>query len=379
MDTPPLKLITPDQVGEPVRARPAAPLALAALIFASAALATWLGAEPARRPIPARDLAEGALRLALERGNDDAEVRATLLALRRTLTRRPLDSRTRVVYASLLLGLARRVEETGIAAFHARRAAELAPVTVPVARSAALVLARTGHAEEASALIREMFGYDPRRAAKLLARVDRLLLGGAIDSGLPEEPRAWLSWVAQLRESGRRLEAEAWVERTYRRWPDHTPALEQMAAGAVLRRDWEALGELFPPESMLPEEPASAGSLLYRARLKAIHEERAAAMRDVESALRLNGGAFSVQLLAGDTYESLGDVAAARRMWSKALHRLAPEQSAARRRLLVRLARLEDGHGQAAAALRFWESILELDPEHAEARQRVDDLSGFRR
>ena len=57
----------------------------------------------------------------------------------------------------------------------------------------------------------------------------------------------------------------------------------------------------------------------------------------------------------------------------------APAGAADRRGLLSRLARLEDEYGRPAAALRHWKALLELDPDHVEARRRVDDLTGFQR
>ena len=87
----------------------------------------------------------------------------------------------------------------------------------------------------------------------------------------------------------------------------------------------------------------------------------------------------TIRTLAGDVYEELGRIARARNEWNRALHGARAGQASARRGLLVRLARLEDVHGEPAAALRLWETLLELDPEHAEDRRRGDDLAGFRR
>jgi tetratricopeptide (TPR) repeat protein len=75
----------------------------------------------------------------------------------------------------------------------------------------------------------------------------------------------------------------------------------------------------------------------------------------------------------------MGDVTRARKEWNRALHDLDPGQVSARRPLLLRLARLEDLHGRPGAALRLWQAVLEIDPDHAEARRRIDDLSGFNR
>ena len=112
----------------PARRRRAATAGLTVSVLVAAALATLLGADRARRSMDPRKIAEGALQASLEHGNDAPVVREVLVDLRRSLGRRPLDSGTRVAYAGLLLGLSSSVEQTRAAAFHARRASELAPV-----------------------------------------------------------------------------------------------------------------------------------------------------------------------------------------------------------------------------------------------------------
>lgn len=351
---------------------------LAALLLGTASMATWLGAGETRRLSEASDEAETTVVRSVARGMDDPEVRQASVDLRRVVGRRPLDSRARVAYAGLLLARSRKVDDTRAAAFHARRAALLAPVTVPVVRSATLVLARTKDTHEALSLIRSMFAYDPGAAARLLARVEPLL-GTGVDSGLPDRPEAWLAWSSQLREDHRAAEADATLELTYSRWPQHLPTLQQLAARASRARDWKALGTLFPDGRELPDLPAAAPALLYRARLKAARQDPEGARQDIDRALALDGDARLVQILAGEACESLGAVEEARRHWSHALFGLRPGDLATRQLLLLRLARLEDRHGQPAAALRLWQSLIQLDPGHAEARRRVDDLTGFRR
>lgn len=348
------------------------------LVVAAALVATWLGADQARRKIEVRELAEGALKTALQRGSEDSDVREALVDMRRTLGWRPLESKTRVVYASLVLGLASRREDMELAAFHADRAAELAPVTVPVVRAAALVLANTGRLERALELIRHMFSYDPSRAAATLAQIETLVLGVRLDEGIPESADAWLAWSRQLRIDGRRDEAEAWLERAHERWPDHVPTLVRMAGAAYRRRDWPALERLLPPGKPLPAEREAATLHIWRAHLALQGGRSDEAVTDVETALRLQGSG-SIRTLAGDFFERMGDPARARREWSRALHGTSRESLSTRRALFLRLARLEDRHGRPAAALRFWEAVLEIDPDHAEARRRVDDLSGFQR
>ena len=44
--------------------------------------------------------------------------------------------------------------------------------------------------------------------------------------------------------------------------------------------------------------------------------------------------------------------------------------------VLVRLANLEESDGRASVALRHWRTVLELDPNHAEARTRIRAMTG---
>lgn len=356
----------------------ATPVVLGLVVLAAALLATWLGADRARRKIEVREIAEQAVQMALERGSTDAEVRATLVDLRRTLGWRPLESRTRVVYASLVLGLASRQEDMRLAAFHADRAAELAPVTVPVVHAAALVLAHTGDLDRALILIARMFSYDPPRAATTLSQIESLVLGVRLDEGIPDTPEAWLAWSLQLRRDGRRDEAGEWLRRTHARWPGHLPALVRLARVAYGRRHWAKLGALLPSGAPLPDEPAVAELLAWRAHAALQRNDPDPARADIERALRLHAS-DRVRALAGDLFEQLGDVERARREWTRALHGTSNVRRSNRRALLERLARLEDRHGRPAAALRHWETLLAIDPDHVEARRRVDDLSGFQR
>jgi len=347
-------------------------------LVAATLLATWLGADRARQKIEVREMAEGAIRIALERGSGDPEVRETLVDLRRTLGWRPLESKTRVVYASLVLGLATQREDLRLAAFHAGRAADLAPVTVPVVRAAALVLAQTGDLDRALGLVRRMFGYEPGRAAVTLSQIESLVLGVRLEQAIPDDPDAWLAWSRRLREDDRDADAADWLRRTHERWPEHVPARVLMAYRAFNRRDWEALGTLVPPGGSLPEQPEAASLFIVRANLALHAGDEDEARADLETAIRLQGSA-RVRMLAGDVFEKAGDLSRARREWNRALHATPRERSSTRRALFVRLARLEDRTGRPAAALRLWEALLEIDPGHAEARRRVDDLTGFSR
>ncbi len=187
-----------------------------------------------------------------------------------------------------------------------------------------------------------------------------------------------MAWSGQLLRDGRSEEARAWLVETHERWPDYLPARARLAHRAYSRQDWQSLAALLPAAETLPADPAAAQLLIWRAHLKASQQDESGARADVETALQL-WESRSIRTLAGDLYQTLGDVARARREWNRALHRTPADQTDARRGLLRRLARLEDVHGRPAAALRLWEALLELDPEHIEARRRVDDLAGFRR
>jgi tetratricopeptide (TPR) repeat protein len=379
MDKPGLKLIAPRREPAGRRGRACAALGLGAVLFASAALATVLGADSARRPIQARELAESALERSLNQGNRDPEVRSALLELRSTLSRRPLDSKTRAVYASLILGLSRRLEDSAVAAFHAGLAAELAPVTLSVVRPAVLILAYSGRPEKALELSTSIFAYDPQRAAATLAQIEPFLIERSAEDGLPYKPEAWLAWHHQLTLAGRTEEAELWLDRAYQHWPEHLRILERIAGRAAHRRDWQVLETLFPAERELPQERAAARPILHRAKLRAFKGDLEAAQDDIQRALGLDGQSGSTQILAGDAYETMGEYGPARDQWTRALYGLAPDNDDVREQVLRRLARLEDRHGEPAAALRLWQALLEIDPDNAEAKGRVDDLSGFRR
>jgi tetratricopeptide (TPR) repeat protein len=374
MATPALKLVAAPRREE---GRSAA-RALGLLALLAMAVGTWRGADRARIKLEVRERAEAAVELALSRGSADPEVQATLVDLRRTLGWRPLESKTRVVYASLILGLATSLDDLRLAAFHAGRAAELAPVTASVVRAAALVLAHAGETARALDLIRTMFGYEPARAATTLAEIESLVLGVSAEQGIPDAPEAWMAWSRRLAQSGREDEARAWIERTLARWPAHVPARHDLAARAFGARDWEALAALLPSDLPLPRERAGAALHAWRAHLRLAREERTAALADAEAAIALEPDPW-VRALAGDVFEALGEIERARGAWHRALHETGAGPVWARRRLLVRLARLEEGRGKPAAALRHWQALLALDPHDAEAQRRVDDLSGFHR
>lgn len=331
------------------------------------------------RPPPAEDPrpeVEALLREAPGDPGHAERVGETLRELRRELAARPLDARLRIAYSGLLLGTGRSVADTEAAAFHASAAARMAPATLSVVRPAIEILARGGRRDEAIEWNRHLFTFAPDRGARTLSRIEPLLPD--VEAALPASPEAWLAWHTVLLERGAGPEETAWLSRAYERWPDHLPLLERMAVRASLRRDWDALAALFPDGRSLPAEPGAARPLLHRARLLLARDDRAGASRDLERALSLDDS-ISTRTLAGEVCEELGEHERARHLWRHALFSEAGREPGFRKRLLVRLARSEERTGSPAAARRYWGEILELDPGHAEASRRLDELTGYRR
>jgi tetratricopeptide (TPR) repeat protein len=377
VERPELKVVeTRDRRGLDPRARA---LLIAGALAVAVASALWTGADAAREPLPAREIAEQALRTALERGSSDDQVRAALVSVREILGRRPLDSATRVTYADLLLALSRRLEDTAAAAAHASRAASLAPVTVPVVRRAAIVLVRSGRSKEAAALTREMFAYAPDSAAELLLQLEPMLYPSEVAASLPDDAEAWLAWAHRLRLEGRLDASHEVVLEVQRRWPDDLESLRFVAARAVRDEDWGRLAELIPDDRVFPERPEAAPAITYRARLRIHRGELESARKDLDAALRLDGDSHLVQILVGEALEAMGEFDEARRHWNRALYSLPPDDVVTRRNVLAKLARLEDRHGKAADALRLWEALLRIDANHAEAARRVEALTSLDR
>lgn len=379
MEKPALRLVEQGARHE----RPGAPAgaigALALLLLVAAAMATLRGADRSRRPLDPIATAQEAVDRALARGSGDADVQGALIRVRRDVAREPLDTRTRVVYASMLLALGRELTHTRLAVFHARTAAELSPVTVPVVSTAALVLSRANERADAVSLVRGMFGYDPDGAASLLGALRPSLYVSEIEEALPPAPEAWLRWAQHLRSRNQADDADEWVRRAYSRWPGHPGVLHQMCVLALRRGEPETLAGLFPPSRRLPDEPAAAPALACSALAGALAGDPDRARSDVGRALELGGDDASVLSLAGEVYLALGARDDARRVWNRALYLLADTARAPRIRLLLHLARLEQEYGEPAAALRLWRSVLEIDPDHEEARRGIEELTGVPR
>ena len=344
-------------------------------LLALAGLATLLGADEARRSFKPREVAAAILDTALERGSDDPEVRDALVAMRSSIARRPLDTKTRVAFSKATLGVARTTDDLEVAAFHARLAARLTPVTVPVVRGAALVLLNTGHTDESLALIRAMFEYDAGAASRLLALAEPLVARRQVEQAVAETPEAWREWARQLRQLGRGEEAGEWFERGLERWPEDLPLLVQVAGRTARANDWEKLDGLLR-ERTLPDEPGAAILYVYRARLHGRAGNPDGAASDLTTAVRLASRSTSVHIQAGNAYLAMGAAADARRSWNRALFLLEQGQDDRRSSVLRRLARLEEAQGRHGTALRHWRAVLRLAPDDEEARRRIAALTG---
>lgn len=349
---------------------------LASVVVIGAAWSTQVGVQPARRALEVRTLAEQALQRSLERGLDDPRVRATLRELRREVSRRPLDSRARVVYAGVLLGLSSNLDDTAAAAFHAEVAARLAPATVPVVRGAVLVLARSGRRAEAVEWTRRMFGHDADAAADLLLRLEPYLSPAEIEEGLENDPEAWLAWSRRLRQAERGESADRWIERAFERWPGREEVRRLMCARAVRRGDWDGLARLVPAEAPLAESAAAAPLWVYRARVRSRAGDGADAVRDIETAQRLGRESNDLMILAGEAYESMDLLDEARSCWTRVLFRTPAGARDNRVRVLVSLARLEQRSGDLSSALRHWRAVLAIEPGHEAALRQIARLTG---
>ncbi len=345
-------------------------------LVAAALLATALGADAARRASDARGRADGALRLALERGNDDPTVRRELDDLRRPLGRRPLDSRTRVAYAAALSGLATTTRDLEAAAFHARTAASLAPVTVPVVRGAVLVLARSGSIEPALERLQGMFTYDAPAAARLLLEIEALVPPGRVSEVVVASPTALLAWSRVLDQAGRRNESDAVLDNARSSWPADLDLLVEAAARAYRTSDLPRLGKLLGPELALPRDRRAGILHTYRALVAARAGDAGAARSDVERALDLDPDNAWLRILAGDALDAAGALDDAVALWT-AVRFTAPDTPVATRvAALRRLARVDERRARAGSALRQWREVLALAPGDPEAARRVAALTG---
>jgi tetratricopeptide (TPR) repeat protein len=361
-----------------VTAARAAVVVVTAAVAIAAVAATLLGADAARAPADSLARASAILERALREGPRSASVLRDVRELRARLGARPLDGRTRVAYASFLLELAEADDDLPAATFHARRAAAMAPVTVPVVRAASLVLARANAPAEALSLAREMFAYDPDDAAALLALIEPDVGEGSAANGVPDSPEAWIAWPRRLSRSGREDEARVWTERGLGRWPRHPGLLESAASRAASRGDWDAVLALLPPEEPIPDSASAAVLLAYRAQGRARRGDAAGAVDDARRATRLAAGNSWRLSLAGDAFLAAGALDEAGARWREALYRVraGEDGNPMRVSLLGRLARLEERRHREGDALRAWRAVLKIEPGNDEARRRVAALTG---
>lgn len=375
-----MRIIDPEMAGEGAAGRPLGAIVTGLVVVVGVLVSVVISGVRLREQPDARDRTREILELSLKVGNRDPLVQGQLKSLRRDVGKKPLDAMTRVMYAGTLLGLGRSTDDTRAAAFHAATAASIAPVTVPVVRRAALVLGRCGETDKAAVLVRKMFMYDPSAAADLLAVLEYQGGRSGLEGALPDDADAWLAWSRKLRELGRTESADLRLERAVERWPEHIPVIQAMAAMALGRRDWAKLSMLFPDDRAIPNETRSALLFAFRARLHARQGDREAAVHDVETAMDLSDSSVAVLIHAGDAMLDLGDIDIARNYWRRALYRCLPGNGEGDRlALLIRLARLEDKHGQPATALRLWRELLALDPGNGEAQRRIDAITNFHR
>ena len=366
-----------DQQPQPVQ-RPKLGWLLPLIALIAAAWGSYRGADDWLHPLDARDHVRNTVELALERGGAAPEVREALRELRRELGERPLDSARRVQYAALLLSLTREMQDTQAAVRHAKSAAALAPVTLPVVRLAALILARSGDTGGALNLTRSVFAFDVEGASELMLLLEEAVPTSELHRALPDRPDAWAGWASRLTQERRDDEAQEWLERAGERWPQNLEIRVAQARRAVQSSRWERLGALV--SEPLAEDWRQSTEGESWAGLRALWLARSG--RDAEARTLLNDlereARMNPPLLTsiGDAHLALGDPDSSRRAWSEALFRTSSNALSTRVTLHVRLATLEQERGEASAALRHWRAILKLDPEHPLAQRQVEKLTG---
>ena len=372
-----LTLVRPESRPQPQPAHRAwGPLIGAGLILAFL-LASRADLEAARRPPDFSATAESVIQFAAEGKYDDSETQQRLRALQASLAERPLDAKGRSLYAVALLGVSQvRFFDTAAAKFHARLAARTAPVTVSVLSRSSRVLALAGELDEGLALNREMFGFDPDKASELLLRIAPWAASDFLRQVTPETPEAWLAMARALSANDRQDTADDWDRDGLARWPGELSFLRRNLTLASRTDDWATVEQLLEAAGDLPRQPEAALVFTYRGSLRA-HQARAdEALRDLESGLQLAPRQRSVRILSGDAYARLGEEKLARRHWKWALFDTPQEATAARVRLVARLARSETRDGDVIRAIQHWRTVTELMPEHAEARESLRDLLG---
>jgi len=372
MESQELKLVRAD----PARPRSPAAIALGATVLAAAALATFFGADAARRSFDPAALAESALARSLA-SNDPEPARQAREILGARLRRNPLDAVSRTIAASLLVETATTEGEREAAVSQAQAATRLTPSDAAVAHGVARVLSRCGRTGLALKETARMFGYAPQEAAAALADIEPFLAGDRLDDGLPAFPTAWLAWSEKLRADGREDEAAARLAALLVRWPDDLEA-RRVAAGVAAGGDRiDELSRLVPPSLALPETAEAASLYAFRARSKVAAGDTAGAHADALRAIALSHEGPWVMALAGDAFAA-SEPALARDYWTRALYRLLAKPATRGEAILLRfrLARFDDREGHAGDALRGWRTILAERPDDEEAKRRVAALTG---
>lgn len=372
MERPELKLVPSER---PRRATLAA-AAWGGAVLAAGLLATLCGADPARKPFDPGRIAEEALGKTLA-GGDASPAREAASRLRARLTRTPLDPAARTILASLLAETADTPGERAAAVDQTLAATRLVATDEWVGHAAARVLAQCGRTDLALREIRRMFSYAPDDAATALGEIEPFLPAGAIDPGLPDDPRSWLAWSNRLRRSEREDEADARLAALLARWPDDLAARTVAASAAASRDRLDELKRIVPPTLALPGSRETAALLAFRARTKALIGDSAGSRDDAAHAARLAPDDPWVLTLAGDALAET-DPDAARNRWTRALYGLPATPSSADAAIWIRyrLARLADRQGRAGDALREWRTILDERPGDGEAKRRVAELTG---
>ena len=345
------------------------------LVLAAAIAATASGADRARRPFDPVALAEAGLNDALFLATPQAAASAAR-AFRDRLVRVPLDPATRTIAASLALELAETPGAREAAFAQAEAALRLAPWEEGVRRAHTRIAARCGRIDRAIESVRETFGYAPRDAAASLADIEPFVPDGRLEDALPDEPAAWLAWSSRLRELRREADADARLAAALARFPGDLE-VRRVAAGVAASRGREAeVARLVPADFALPAGAAPA-LFAFRARSKARAGDAAGAREDAAAAVAGAHDDPGVLVLAGDAVLAV-DPALSRGWWTRAAFALGSGTDGARRSVgvRVRLARLDEREGRAGDALRTWRSILASQPDHAEARRRVAELTG---
>jgi hypothetical protein len=374
VERPELKLVAdaPEGAGTP------AATSLGAAVLVAAGLATLFGADAARRPFAPAPLAESALALTLSTG-DTLPAKDALAALNLRLRRNPLDGTTRTIAASLMAETAASAAERAAAVKQALAAIRVTPSEEHVAHGAARVLARCGYADLALREVARMFDYNPNEAAATLFELAPFVPEDRLETGLQDTPEAWLAYAERLRRAGLPDEADARLTALLTRWPEDLPALGVAASAAASRDRMDDLVRLVPPTRSLPETAEAARLYAYRARTKAAGGDAEGARSDAARAAALSNDAPWVLALSGDALASV-EPELARDYWTRALYRLASQSKTQGEAIWLRyrLARLDDRQGRAGDALREWRTILAARPDDAEAKRRVQELTGER-